>query len=62
MKMYKAKEITSFKKGVVYPILAMIGSFIILTGAIQTPVFIYYVIFVVIIYIISQIYYQIKKS
>ena len=62
MKMYKAKEITSFKKGVVYPILAMIGSFIILTGAIQTPVFIYYVIFVVIIYIISQIYYQIKRS
>ena len=56
--MYKNGEIKSFIKGIIFPICAILGSLIILTGALQTPMFIYYVLFVALIYAFSQFYYR----
>ena len=56
--MYKNGEIKSFIKGIIFPICAILGSLIILTGALQTPMFIYYVLFVALIYVFSQFYYR----
>ena len=55
--LYKQKVITHFFKGVICPIMAIVGSLIILSGAIQNPMFIAYVGICVVIYIASQIYY-----
>lgn len=60
-KLYKVKQITSKFKGIVCPLLATVGSLIILSGGIQSSLFIYYFIFCLIIMLVGR-YYYIKKS
>lgn len=61
-KMYLQKEITSIFKGVICPLFATLGSFIILSGGIQNKLFIFYVLFCISIYGISQWYYKKHNS
>lgn len=56
IKLYIKKEIKSFFKGIICPLFATIGSFIILSGGLQSRYFIYYVFFCGFIYGLSQIY------
>lgn len=48
--MYLDKEIKSKFKGLVCPILATIGSLIILSGGIQNKLFIFYIIFCILLF------------
>ena len=57
-KMYLDKEIKSKFKGLVCPILATIGSLIILSGGIQNKLFIFYIIFCILLFLYSLYYYQ----
>ena len=56
--MYYKGEIQGKIRGIFYPIMAMIGSFVVLFGGIQNPLFIYYAIFCTIIMLTASIYYQ----
>ena len=57
-KMYKHKEIKSFFKGVICPFLATIGSLIILSGAIQNYLFIFYALLCIIVMLTGNIYFN----
>lgn len=56
--LYRQKEIKSFFKGVICPFLATLGSFIILSGGMQSQYFIYYLFICGLVYLISQVYYH----
>ena len=56
--LYRKKEITSRFKGIICPILGTMGSLIILSGAIQNPLFIFYFILCAIILYLGGNYYQ----
>ncbi len=60
-KLFLKKEITSVFKGVVFPILATLGSCIIISGGLQNPYFIYYALFCIGVMSVSLFYYQ-KQS
>lgn len=55
--LYCKKEITSIFKGVICPILATIGSFIILSGGMQNDLFVVYLLSCLMVYLLSQWYY-----
>lgn len=57
-KLYQKKIITSVFKGIICPLLATIGSLIILSGALQNRLIIFYVLFCMFVYICSQWYFQ----
>lgn len=57
-RLYIKKEITSVFKGVVCPLLATLGSLIILSGGLQNQYFIYYILFCVVVYMLSQWFYH----
>lgn len=57
-RLYKAKEITSKFKGIICPLLATVGSLIILSGGIQSSLFIYYLIFCLTIMLLGRYYYK----
>lgn len=57
-RLYIKKEITSLFKGVVCPLLATLGSLIILSGGLQNQYFIYYILFCVVVYMLSQWFYH----
>ena len=57
VKLYLSKEIKSIFKGIVSPILATLGSFIIISGGMQNPNFIYYIIFCLLVMSVSLYYY-----
>ncbi|MBS5112086.1 MAG: APC family permease [Coprobacillus cateniformis] len=60
--LYRRKEIKSFFKGVICPILATLGSFIILSGGMQSQYFIYYLFICGLVYLISQVYYHFHQK
>lgn len=55
--LYCQRKINSFFKGVICPILALIGSLIILSGGLQSTYFLYYLMICGIVYGLSQWYY-----
>lgn len=55
-------EIKGFVKGRIYPIMGFIGSFIILTGGRDNPLFIFYVLFCLIVILISIKFYKNNKE
>ena len=59
-RLYKEKQITSKFKGVICPILATVGSLIILSGGIQNKLFIYYLIICAIVMMLGRVYYSKK--
>lgn len=60
--LYRRKEIKSFFKGVICPLLATLGSFIILSGGMQSQYFIYYLFICGLVYLISQVYYYFHQK
>lgn len=60
--LYCRKEIKSFFKGVICPLLATLGSFIILSGGMQSQYFIYYLFICGLVYLISQVYYYFHQK
>ncbi len=60
--LYRRKEIKSFFKGVICPLLATLGSFIILSGGMQSQYFIYYLFICGLVYLISQVYYHFHQK
>ncbi|MCR1888223.1 MAG: APC family permease [Longibaculum muris] len=60
--LYRRKEIKSFFKGVICPFLATLGSFIILSGGMQSQYFIYYLFICGLVYLISQVYYHFHQK
>lgn len=56
--MFIKKEITSIFKGVVCPVLATLGSFIILSGGMQNELFIWYLVVCMLVYLLSQWYFS----
>ena len=60
-RLYKAKEIIGKFKGIICPLLATVGSLIILSGGIQSSLFIYYLIFCLSVMLLGRSYY-LKKS
>lgn len=56
-KLYRQKAITSVFKGIVCPVLATIGSLIILSGAMQNRLVVFYILFCILVYMISQWYF-----
>lgn len=60
--LYLKKEIRSVFKGVICPLLATIGSFIILSGGLQNTLFIFYAILCIGIFYLAQYYYCKTKS
>ncbi len=60
--LYRHGQIKSFFKGVICPLFATIGSFIILSGGIQSQYFVYYIFICVSVYGLSQIYYHFHKK
>ena len=60
--LYRRKEIKSFFKGVICPFLATLGSFIILSGGMQSQYFIYYLFICGLVYLISQVYYNFHQK
>lgn len=56
--MYKKGEIKSVWRGVVCPVLACVGSCIIITGGLQNKLFLYYVLFCAVVIAISQLYFS----
>ena len=61
-RLYRRKEIKSFFKGVICPLLATLGSFIILSGGMQSQYFIYYLFICGLVYLISQVYYHFHQK
>ena len=59
--LYRKKEIKSFFKGVICPILATVGSFIILSGGLQNKLFIVYLIICLLLFRYSIYYYDKNK-
>lgn len=57
-RLYLKKEIRSKFKGIVCPLLATIGSFIILSGGLQNTLFIFYALICITVFILAQIYYH----
>lgn len=57
-KLYQKKIITSVFKGIICPLLATIGSLIILSGALQNRLIIFYILFCLLVYMCSQWYFQ----
>lgn len=62
MKMYLDKEIKSVFKGIICPVLAIIGSLIILSGGIQNKLFILYLMLAIVLFLYSIHYYQKNKG
>lgn len=64
IKFYKDKEIKSVWRGIVFPVLAIVGSAIMVLGAVQSSLFIYHIIISVVVCAAGFLYYTIssKKS
>ena len=62
IKLYKKGEIKSSVTGIVMPILAMIGSLIIFSGAVTSPMFIVYLAICAVFIGISYLYYRKNKD
>ena len=62
IKMYRNKEIKSKFKGMVCPVLAIVGSIIILSGGIQNKLFILYLVLSVLLFLYSLHYYEKNKK
>ncbi len=62
IKMYRSKEIKSKFKGMVCPVLAIVGSIIILSGGIQNKLFILYLVLSVLLFLYSLHYYEKNKK
>lgn len=58
--MYKNKEVEGIFKGCICPIFGLLGSVIILTGAVQNKFFILYLLFTILLYCFSQVFYHKK--
>ena len=61
-KLYVKGEIKSIWRGIVFPVLATIGSLFILSGGMQNDLFIYYAAFCILVIILSQLYYKANKK
>ncbi len=62
MKLAKKGEIKGIIKGYIIPILATIGSLVIISGSISHPLFIYYFLVCFMIILAGYVYYRINKS
>jgi APA family basic amino acid/polyamine antiporter len=62
MKLAKKGEIKGMIKGYVIPILATIGSLVIISGSISHPLFIYYFLVCFLIILAGYVYYRMNKS
>ncbi len=62
MKLAKKGEISSKIKGYLIPILATIGSLVIISGSVSHPLFIYYFLVCFMIILAGYLYYRINKS
>ena len=58
IQMYKRKEIIGKIRGIFNPIMAILGSGIVLLGGMQNPLFVYYAFFCILVMIGAVIYYQ----
>jgi APA family basic amino acid/polyamine antiporter len=62
MRLAKKGEIKGMIKGYVIPILATIGSLVIISGSISHPLFIYYFLVCFLIILAGYVYYRMNKS
>lgn len=62
IKLYKKGEVPSFIKGVIIPILAIIGSSIIVIGGLQNPMTIYYLIICSIVICLALLFLKVQNN
>jgi basic amino acid/polyamine antiporter, APA family len=62
MRLAKKGEIKSAVKGYIIPILATIGSLVIISGSVSHPLFIYYFLVCFLIILAGFVYYKVNKS
>ena len=62
IKLYKKGEVPSFVKGIIIPILAIIGSSIIVVGGLQNPMTIYYLIICSVVICLALLFLKVQDS
>lgn len=62
IKLYKKGEVPSFTKGVIIPILAIIGSSIIVIGGLQNPMTIYYLIICSVVICLALLFLKVQNT